>query len=754
MGASRIFSSNVTIPMIVNHPGEYFVIGTVQLYTSINGTTAYRWDMANALASLEGRFLLYQSPSIVNEVSDAVKYASYVVISLAASIIFYFLFLTVWHRNHQVLQLSQGESLIAFSMCALFATCSCILFDAKNDTHCRLQFPLVIIPIHTMYAIIAGRLWRIHAVISPLLLEHLSKGKTSVNQRLLQAITSISFRFANLINRNNHKRSNNAGGVRRQISKTQLASVILAFVFPQLVVQGMALILQPVEQVIDFNADESIGRATCSTFVVGVGESLIQYSFFLLLFLVILLLLFAHSCRQLPSLFNETQVIYDTTFLSFILLVLTGAVLVLTSSPTVNPDVQYVVKLVSGLSITLNLTVRILLPKMRMIWNNESVVVSKLVTDHHRRAREKKALRNGSAPAAIHDLGVDSLGRTGLSSDGAHDDTFTEINQGDYEGGQDEVLLTYHSESNAEGLVGGDFPFASTAERDPEVCRDDGYQASRSLNASEDSPNDTSKNNADVVLSDKYLESGAQPCGSHKSIVPKNKATSTAEAETALSSVLDLGSGDSVSESRNSAGKEPEGAANDLTMIATYGAQNDSGASEGSSQEMRDVPNELVSDRTTPYGKRSFLQRQTSGFKKALKRQSAIDKEDRRNEQPSSQPLAGKPIREFQLSQRSVNSRATKRLSDRIIVKADETPARRLVLKMLDLQDELNTVNNKIMSGQAVTPEDWAAISDRTRRFERMLANDVEFEWDIASKTEEKTMYAMASDMRGAKKAP
>jgi hypothetical protein len=41
-------------------------------------------------------------------------------------------------------------------------------------------------------------------------------------------------------------------------------------------------------------------------------------------------------------------------------------------------------------------------------------------------------------------------------------------------------------------------------------------------------------------------------------------------------------------------------------------------------------------------------------------------------------------------------SKKKKRLADRIIVTEDETPARRLVLKMLDLQDQLEAVNNKI----------------------------------------------------------
>ena len=65
----------------------------------------------------------------------------------------------------------------------------------------------------------------------------------------------------------------------------------------------------------------------------------------------------------------------------------------------------------------------------------------------------------------------------------------------------------------------------------------------------------------------------------------------------------------------------------------------------------------------------------------------------------------------------------------KIVVSPEETPPRRLVLKMVDLQEELAAVNKNIMSGLAVKPEAWDSVVDLVTRIEKNFREDVVFSW-------------------------
>jgi hypothetical protein len=102
---------------------------------------------------------------------------------------------------------------------------------------------------------------------------------------------------------------------------------------------------------------------------------------------MVLLLFMAQTTSQLPSLFNETKVIFETALSSIVLLVLGLGVIVVTDDPETTPSVTYLVIVVWTLSIALNMSLRIMMPKLRMVWRNEKVIVSKLVSDHAKSVR-------------------------------------------------------------------------------------------------------------------------------------------------------------------------------------------------------------------------------------------------------------------------------------------------------------------------------------------------------------------------------
>jgi hypothetical protein len=174
--------------------------------------------------------------------------------------------------------------------------------------------------------------------------------------------------------------------LRKQITSAQVATVILFFTLPQVVFQISAAVLQPPFHETQYNNDKSTGRCVCST-----GEPWIRsiqtYAYAAFVLLVLALLCLACATRTLPSLFNETSVIFNSTVTTLVIVVLGSGIIAVSNDPTTTPAIQYLVKVMTILSITLQTSYRIMMPKLRMIWNGETVVVSKLVFDHSESVR-------------------------------------------------------------------------------------------------------------------------------------------------------------------------------------------------------------------------------------------------------------------------------------------------------------------------------------------------------------------------------
>jgi hypothetical protein len=95
---------------------------------------------------------------------------------------------------------------------------------------------------------------------------------------------------------------------------------------------------------------------------------------------------------------------------------------------------------------------------------------------------------------------------------------------------------------------------------------------------------------------------------------------------------------------------------------------------------------------------------------------------------------SGKPATgpEDSFGRKLLNSLPSRRtLPNTILVQCDETPALRLVLlKMVDLQEQLVAVNGRIMSGLAVSERDWIAVRELTSKLGATFNDDVDFAWE------------------------
>jgi hypothetical protein len=552
------YKLDVTVPMLVNTAGEYFAVASAQMYVGdeLEEPATERYDMANAFLQ-DQRLITYQEPADILEVPDGVLIVSYVAIGVVAFVIFFLLVETIKNRNHQVLRLTQGCFLIVFLIAALVMVVSSFLFAPKNDHYCNASFPIVLISAQLLYAITIGRLWRINAVISPLLM-HSLRQKTGWTSRMMEYLRTVT-------SWNTDSRRRRPKNLRKQISHWQLGLVVALFTLPQVIIQVLSFTLQPQWRTIDYNEDESKGRATCDSGF-DMKSSLRDYGFWVFILLIVLLLFMAQATSELPSLFSETKVIYESALFSIVLLVLGMGIIIVTDDPATSPSVTYLVAVVWTLSIALNTSLRIMLPKLRMVWRNEKVVVSKLVSDHAKSVREE-------------DLRFSSIG----------------------------------------GTVS--------------------------------------------VLSSTYSHSSVRMSGMH---------SNSLELADAI-----------VSECDNYQDHDKPGQNNEDT------------------EKMN----------SSPGGSADFVQPPTPQFP------------------PSETPKPGNDDGDSKPRANALSPRK-KTPSSRILVQCDEPPSRRLLLKMVDLQQQLSEINSRVMSGLAVSEEEWNKVRTMSSKLGSTFKDDVDFAWD------------------------
>jgi hypothetical protein len=186
-----IYNLEANIPYQENIAGDFFAVASVQMYIGEGETATVRYDMANALLK-DQRLISYQDPADIKVVSNTVLIVSHGAIGIVALVILFLLVETIKNRNHQVLMLTQGYFLIVFLVAALVMTIASFLFEPKSDLYCNASFTIVLASAQLLYAITLGRLWRINAVISPLLMKTLRQ-KKGWPSRLMDALSSVAW---------------------------------------------------------------------------------------------------------------------------------------------------------------------------------------------------------------------------------------------------------------------------------------------------------------------------------------------------------------------------------------------------------------------------------------------------------------------------------------------------------------------------------------------------------------------------------
>lgn len=632
-------SFNVTVPTIINDPGSFYAIGALQFYTynrdapnQTTPTAEYRYDVANALSDMN--LITYEDEPNILTVTTGIQILCYVLIGVACLAILFLLYQTVKHRKNNVIRVSQGHFLIVFLLAALWASASAILLEPKNDVYCNLSNPMIFIPLQLLFSIAIGRLWRIQAVVSPLLIRKLKQERSFANRfgKAMGEASTCSFCCC-------WKNTANGKNVRRTISSVQLARVVALFTLPQVVLQVVGGILDPDQVTIEFNANESVGRQICESRV-DPWRDFRTYSVVMLLLLFIVLLAVSHASRNLPSLLNETTSISNSTIESLIALIVGAAVIAITDSATTSPDIFYLVSVLMVLTLTLNSTWRIMLPKLRMVWRGENVVISKLVSDSRQRQSERQELLSGvtgfrpnpNAPPRLRESSVNSAGYS----------------------------------------FGASFMQSSTAQSD----------------------------NSHPSHEEQFPYSETEvPHGNVGKAAPEGYAEGRPEREKVVSFKEDTEEDNAVAVGEN------------VVATGIHSAAGD----DGSIDEDLLIP-EIPEDE--PNSPRIAELRAKTQL--ALKRVEQISTGRPQPPQEAQQPQELGP-------KHHLNHR---RHPHTIAISDDETPSRRLVLRMVDMHLVLSRVNQRILSGLAVSHEDWKLLQEASIDLGHIFDDEVKFQWE------------------------
>ena len=635
--------------------------------------------------------------------------------------LFALLAFSVYYRNAQVFELTQGKFLMAMLLSGLVATCSLFLMEPKNDTYCRLFYPLVTLPTHIMFAILVGRMWRIRAIISPLLLVTLDKEEhwTSKCVNMVEKLTRYEW-FGNRVKVSGKK-------LRRAITDRQLLTVIVFLCLPQILVQ--ILIATISNQGFEIDYDSKFfpdGYATCTLRFFDNFLGTAAFALVLVLFLILLVL--TGSSRDLPSLFNETQSIWTIAVVAFRMTVVGTIVLALTYTQPSGPTTQYLIlSLVGGVTIV-HTCVRITWAKVETARNGSTITVTKLIAAHNRSrvsqdtasiqpsvdalgsplfntslrgrfmpSRLSSKSKNRLDPASSAD-GKETLNPGGrdagvnLSTLQEEEETACQISMlHNVQEGQDSLPTLYAPEDNHDAnstdssvvvTMVDDFDyFSSRADAD--------YgQTSETLPLPSEI---TSPENFLAVfrtsdLTVGYPTSGNNTNASHRTIFGRQASRSTINS-------LDI----------------------DASVLPPFAVTQSDGV----------VPSLVFQDDLRPrLPVRNRLRSQRRFVHFGL--------QDHRNDpMRSSDPISGSTVfhRNATLIPLTIEYNPRNK-SDVILVDKGVPPPRRLLLRMIDVQRRLARANNAILSGLGLDTTEWEEIRDACSALGEVFVSYVQFDWE------------------------
>lgn len=531
--------------------------------------------------------------------------------------------------------------------------------------------PMLVIPIHIFYSIILGRLWRINAVISPLLLLTLDKEQ------------SFSTRFVNWLSKMTTCRRQHT--LRRTVTDAQLARVIGLWALPQIILQVCNWALNPDEAVVIFNEDMTKGSTVCSgVYNNGIPEVL---SAVLLLIQFVAMWVLARRSQDLPSLFNEATVIFDVTLVSVLIMAIATIVIIMVNGPATRPTVPYIIGVMGTLAMILNASIKLVLPKLQMAWRGETVVVTKLIADHQKEQRKKSSIIIYNED----DLPVDP--KTIHQSDG--DDSSDSSSVVLVHTTEDESIDLSEIFEEDEHDDDEDFPRRNISRQSMDL---------EPIAEAFDSINSIAFDLSTVRRNGELPAANSRPHSNSSEFRAQHNLAGTPKRRPTL-----MASPHSVHNFMRSkrtivTGVEAPKSRKDMLDIEKE---------HGGFKSLRTL---MSKKKSTGAGLKSMRKGMTAalGSVRDMAADAAMGK-------PAEKKEGGDP---FEIDY-------APHVAEKIKITETEPPSRRLLLRMIDVQRLLKQVNTTLLAGSAVSREEWDLIRDATIELGGVFEDDVEFSWDV-----------------------
>lgn len=681
----------------------------------------------------------------------------------------------IYHRNAQVFQLTQGKFIIAMSLSGLVATCSLVLLEPKNDLYCHLYQTFITLPIHIMFAILVGRMWRIRAIISPLLLLTLDKKEhwTTKWVNMVERMTRIEG-LGKRVEARDKK-------IRISITDGQLMRVITMLCLPQVIIQILILTILDQSHEIDSFPNNDDTYHTCKYTYFNNALGIVALTLVLALFIILMVL--ARASRDLPSLFNETRSMLDVALVAF-RMSFAGALLIAATHtfPSAITSQYLVIASLAGVTVV-HTCFRIIWPKFVVANSGKKILVTKLISAHNDLTRSqthsftssggpalldhyyKNSFYGGSSMTGInipksqdHPILISSLTGQSIFPSAILDSHSTPRSSDGLQKGNLETLQEEERESsdNSLGHVEEDSQKIETVENSGDASEangndDDLNSTSSSVIITEESIEPPQLARGQTIYSTETIDRTRHYRLSHafsnrsiNSAAPSNTNTAPSRASTESQSSFSFARTSSLT---SMTGDRQLKNTRVLSRRALFQHQS-------SAMQLTDVENRLSAVQPS--------ETTVSGVVDATLPQNNTNNDNNRNTRKRERRGAGSRDRINNAGQKMlslwgnrggvVKSEAPRRctsssgriqstvpltieynpkhISDTILVAENQTPPRRLLLRMIDVQRMLFKLNQAILIGLCVKTEDWEEIRDACVALGDVFLREVEFEWE------------------------
>jgi len=359
-----------------------------------------------------GSSVLYYQEPVSLVVDDFYKISSTVTISLLVSVNVFFLFSVIRYRDNTVMKLSQYTFLIALLVAAILAMVGARAITPENDTTCRIG-PIPAITFSTLVTyIVLGRLWRCSLLMSSFMTHQKDPRSECKRKRLAKINDVLSYltQWRALIERAipqnvKHRRSDlikPSTQLRRSVTTVELSRLLLVLVLPTLIMDIVYYINVSTGESHSYMAYDSTGFYRRQDCLSANGNGPIYVTIFgLFVFSLCFCAYMAHLTNDLPSLFNETRLIYRSIVTSFILTLVLIPFLVLTDHDTSSPNIGSFAYLFIFLALPFSMSWSLIYPKLIVVWSGERVVVSSLLRKQSRQANINSKHSNKSVSTSM-----------------------------------------------------------------------------------------------------------------------------------------------------------------------------------------------------------------------------------------------------------------------------------------------------------------------------------------------------------------